>query len=200
VQLVEDGVVRLRHRLQTGDVQLATIAATDEPFMVRPLYPVYGVALWSKTHRLGQRRAIDVLELADEPLLLLNRNFASREWLDAACSVGHIRPRVLLESGAPHTIIALAAEGYGIGVVPSTAAIRDVRVRAAPLIQRGMAIGRWLAVGWNADRFLPRYATQFADELAAYCRRTHPGREFLRRAPPLPAPKEPIARAANALP
>ena len=32
------------------------------------------------------------------------------------------------------------------GVVPSTTAIRDGRARGAPLIQRGIPIGRWLPV------------------------------------------------------
>jgi LysR family cyn operon transcriptional activator len=192
VQLFEDGATRLRHRLQNGDVQLATIAAGgDEAFLLRPLYPVYGIAVLSRTHRLGRRRTIDIQELANEPLLLLHRTFASREWLDAACSVAHIRPRVLLESGAPHTIVALAAEGHGIGVVPSTVAIRDERVRAAPLIQHGMPMGRWLAVAWDRERFLGRNTAQFVEELVAYCGRSHPGREFIRHAPPPPRPNEP---------
>jgi DNA-binding transcriptional LysR family regulator len=200
VQLLEDGAANLPLRLKAGDVQLATFAATEEAFSLRPLYPVYGLAVLPRTHRLGHRRTIDIRELAEEPLLLLRRTFASREWLDAACSVAHIRPRVLLESGAPHAIVALAAEGHGIGVVPSTVAIRDGRVRGAPLVQRGIAIGRWLAIGWDADRFLPRYAAQFVEGLAAHCRRSHPGREFIRYSPALTRPKEPTGPAATKIP
>jgi LysR family cyn operon transcriptional activator len=112
-----------------------------------------------------------------------------------ACNVARIRPRVLLESRVPHTIIALAAEGHGVAVVPSTVAIRDERVRGAPLTQRGSAIGRWLTIGWDPQRFLARYAERFVEELVAYCRRAHPSRAFLRQTP-LPQPRERLVASA----
>ena len=108
---------------------------------------------------------LDVADLADEPLLLLHRTFGSREWFDAACGVAHIRPRVLVESAAPHTLIALAVAGYGVGVVPSTVLVPR-SARAMALVQRGTSTGRWLTVAWDPHRSLPAYAAQFADELA----------------------------------
>jgi LysR family cyn operon transcriptional activator len=167
-----------------------------QAFRQRPLFPVYAVGVSSRNHRLGRGRTVDIAELAQEPLLVLDRTFVGREWLDTACNVAHIRPRILLESRAPQTIIALAAEGYGVAVVPSTVAIRDERVRGVPLTQRGSAIGRWLTIGWHPQRFLSRYAERFVEELVTSCRRAHPGREFLRAAP-LPQPKEPATRAAK---
>jgi len=199
VHLIEDGGNRLPARLRDGDIQLV-LTAVFHDLQQRPLYPVYAVGVAAKSHRLGRRRTIDVGDLREEPLLVLDRTFLSREWLDVACSAAHIRPRVILESRAAHTIIALAAEGHGVAVVPSTVAIQDGRVRGAPLTQRGSAIGRWLTVGWDPQRFLARYAEHFVAELIAYCRRTHPGREFLRHAPQLPRPKEPAGTTAKAYP
>lgn len=200
VQLIEDGGSRLPARLRNGDVQVVLTVVIDDAFLQRPLFPVYAIGLASKSHRLGRRRTIDIAELAQEPLLVLDRTFVGREWLDTACNVAHIRPRILLESRAPHTIIALAAEGQGVAVVPSTVAIRDERVRGAPLTLRGSAIGRWLTVGWDPQRFFARYAEHFVEELAAYCRRAHPGREFLRHAPPLSRPMESASRTGKAHP
>lgn len=59
----------------------------------------------------------------------------SREYFEQACRVAHIRPRVLLESGAPHTVVALAAAGYGLAIAPSNAHILRPGVRALPLVQ-----------------------------------------------------------------
>lgn len=191
VQLVEDGGVRLPSRLANGDTHLIFTVVIDERFRQRPLYPGYGLAVLSKKHRLSQRRTIDVEELADEPLLLLHRTFASREWLETACNVARIRPRVLLESGAPHTIIALAGTGYGIAVIPSTVAAPRRNVWCAPLTQRGTPLGRWLTVAWDAHRFLAPYAERFVEEVVAYCERFYPGREFTRRASLPPRPREP---------
>jgi len=61
----------------------------------------------------------------------------------------------------------------------------------AVVVHRGVSIGRWAVVAWDAQRFLPQYATRFVEELVAQCRRDYPGREYVRRAPPLPRPREP---------
>lgn len=187
VHFVEDGGLRLADRLERGDVELALIVP-NERFRARPLFPAHSLAVMSKKHPLSRRRALDIAELSDKPLLLLNRTFGSREWFDSACNVARIRPRVLLESAAPHTLVALAGMDYGIAVVPSNVAL-PASVRALPLIQRGASIGRWLTVAWDSRRMLAAYAEQFVDELAAHWRLDYPGRDLVRRAPPLPRPK-----------
>lgn len=190
VQLIEDGGVRLRSRLASGDMQVALTVILGERFRHRALYPTYGVAVMSKEHNLGRRRTIEVAELAREPLLLLHRAFGSREWIDRACDAAHIRPHILLESAAPHTIIALARAGHGIAIVPSTVVIPRTHVHAAPLMHKGKSIGQWLMAGWDAHRFLAPFAERFIDELARYCERTHPGKEFISRASPPPKPQQ----------
>jgi DNA-binding transcriptional LysR family regulator len=187
VHFVEDGGLRLPGRLEHGDVHLALVVPGDR-FRYTLLYPVHNLGVVSKKSRLRHRRVLDVADLAEEPLLLLHRTFGSREWFDSACNVAHIRPRVLVESAAPHTLIALAEVGYGVGVVPSTMLVPR-GVRAVALVQRGASIGRWLTVAWDPHRSLPAYAAQFADELVLFCRRDYPGRDLIRRAPPLPRPK-----------
>jgi LysR family transcriptional regulator, cyn operon transcriptional activator len=191
VQLVEEGGVAMPSRLESGDVHLALMAVDDDRFRIRLLYPVRGIAVVPNGHKLSRRRMIEVAEIAGEPLLLLRNEFASRDWFETACRIARIRPRVLLESGAPHTAIALAGAGYGIAVVPSTVVIPAGHVRGIPLLERGAAVGRWLRVAWRPERFLSGYADQFIDELCRYCQREYPGREFNRCATALPRPREP---------
>jgi len=188
VHFLEDGGLRLPSRLEKGDVHLALIVP-DDRFHNKPLYPVLNLAVLSKGHRLSRRRTLEIAALGDEPLLLLlQRGFGSREWFDAASNIAHIRPRMRLESAAPHTLIALTKVGYGVAVVPSTVVIPG-DVHALPLMQRGVPLGRWLTIAWDPQRLLASYANQFVDELVAHCRRDFPGREFVRQAPPLPRPK-----------
>jgi DNA-binding transcriptional LysR family regulator len=195
VHLVEDGGLRLADRLERGDVHLA-LMVPDERFSQHPLFPLYVLAVLPEKHRLSRHRMLDIVELADEPVLLLNRSFAVREWFDAACSVARIRPRALVESASPHTIIALAGASHGVAVVPSTVLIPRGSVRAMALVRRGVALGSWVTVAWDPQRFLAPYAKQFVEEIAAYCQRAHPGREFIRYAP-LPRPKEPAKQSAK---
>ena len=189
VRLVEEGGARLPSRLERGDVHLAVMPAGEGEFHDRLLYPMYVLAVLPADHRLGKRGALEVAELAEEPLLRLSHNFASHLWFEAACQVAHIRPRVLLESSAPQTLIALARTGHGIAVVPTPVRIPPEGVRIVPLVHRGSPIGRWATVAWDPRRYISPSAEQFAAELVAHVSTKYPGKEHARRAPPLPRPK-----------
>jgi LysR family cyn operon transcriptional activator len=193
VHLVEDGGSRLAGHLDRGDIDVALMPAGEDRFSSRLLYPMHVLAVLSQGHRLSRRAVIDVTELADEPLLRLSSSFASHGWFEAACQVAHIRPRVLFESVAPQTLIALARTGHGVAVVPSPVRIPNAGVRAAVVVHREVSIGRWTVAAWAPQRFLPPYAVQFVEELEAHCREGYPGHEYGRRAPPLPRPRETIS-------
>jgi DNA-binding transcriptional LysR family regulator len=193
VHIVEDGGVRLPLRLQRGDVHLAIMPQGDERFNGRLLYPIYLFAVMARDHRLRRRAVLDVVDLVADPLLLLTRAFASREWFYVACHAAHIRPNIAFESAAPQTLIALAAGGHGIAVVPGGVLIPHEKVHAAPLVHRRIPIGRWQEIAWDPQRFLAPYAEQFIEGLVAYTQRNYPNRDLTRRAPPIPRPKEPIS-------
>jgi DNA-binding transcriptional LysR family regulator len=200
VHLIEDGGVRLPHRLERGDVHLALMAGGDGRFHGRLLFPLYVLAIMPRAHRLTRRATLEIAELADEPLLLPRRDFRSRQWFDAASQLAHIQPRLLLESGAPDTLVALARAGYGVAVVPSNVPIPPRGVCAVPLVQRGVSIDGWLSIVWDPRRFLAPYAERFAEELVVHSRHGYPGRSLTRRAPRLPRPKETTASGAMLAP
>jgi len=191
VDLVEDGGARIPEHLARGNVHLALMTAGDNAYPCRILAPIFVLAVVSLSHRFARRATLEIGELADESLLLLRRDYASRGWFDTACHIAHIKPRIVLESAAPHTLLALARTHHGVAIVPSNVHIPRGTVRALPLVHRRVSIGRWTSVAWDPQRFLPPYGKQFIDELDAYCRKNYPGREFIKRAPPIPRPKEP---------
>ena len=114
-----------------------------------------------------------------------------RVWFDRACEVARIRPRVRLESAAPHTLVELAAADYGIAVIPSTVIARAEGVKLVPIVLNGQSLGRWSMVAWDRERLLPKYAREFVDELVARSRRADPGKKVTRNAPPLARPEPP---------
>jgi LysR family transcriptional regulator, cyn operon transcriptional activator len=198
VHLVEDGGSRLPGRLERGDIDVAVMPAGDDRFANRLLYPMHVLAVLPEGHRLSRRAVLDVTELAEEPLLRLGSGFASHGWFEAACHLAHIRPRVLFESVAPQTLIALARTGHGVALVPSPVRISGAGVRVALIVHRGVSIGRWAVAAWEPQRFLPPYAAQFVEELVTHCRRGYPGHEYSRRAPPLRRPREGLIEKGQA--
>src|SRR5262245_31197029 len=186
LQLIEDGGTQLEDRLEAGELHLALTRGGDPRFRGRLLFPNRLLAVVPTGHRLARRQTVEVAELVHEPLLLLRQGFTSREWFDAACRAVHAHPRGLLESGAPSLLVALAREGLGIAVVPSTVRVPRVRVRPVPILHAGASLGLWVAANWDPRRFLAPYAERFVESLAAYAAR-HLGQEF-RQAPPIPLP------------
>jgi DNA-binding transcriptional LysR family regulator len=191
VHLLEAAAARLQTHLDRGDVHVGIMPSGLDSFQGQVLYPIYVTAALSRTHRLARRSVLEITQLAEEPLLLLSREFGLRAWFEAACDVAHVRPRALMESVAPHTLIALAGEGYGVAVVPSDVQPQQVTVRLVPLVHRGAPVGRWAVITWNPQRFLAPYAEKFMAELVASARHGYPGRSVTRRAPSLPQPPRP---------
>lgn len=189
VHFIEDGGGRISDRLAQGDAQIVLTSVANPLFKSRLLYPAYVLAVVAASHPLGRRSSVDVSELADEPLLLLQRGFASRGWFDAACSNVDIKPPIVLESAAPHTLIALAASGEGVAIVPSNSSIPHTSVKAMSVTYRGKPIGRWALVAWDSRRIFPSIAQHFVDELITQMHRGYPNHELTKHLPALRRPK-----------
>jgi LysR family cyn operon transcriptional activator len=186
LHLIEDGGAQLLDRLEAGEIHLALTVAGDPRFHFRLLRPIRLLAVARAGHRIAHGRTVEVANLARETLLLLRSGFGSREWLDAACRVLHVRPQILVESGAPSTLIALARAGHGVAVIPSTVRFSPLGTRALAVVHAGTPLGRWLAANWDPRRFMPPYVERFVRAVAVYSER-HPGRE-LGPVPPVPTP------------
>ena len=187
VRLTEEGGVRLYELVERGEIHLALSGIlTGRPLESRRLFPIRVLAVVARTSRWRRRTTIDVTELANEPMLLLTKEFGSRQLFDAACRIAQLQPRVVLESRAPQSLVTLAEAGQGIAVVPSTLRFTSKRVRILPVVQAGRSLGVWGGVAWDPRRSLPRYATSFIEDLATWTARAVPGRRFDRVAPPLP--------------
>jgi DNA-binding transcriptional LysR family regulator len=196
VHLTEAASTRLQGLVDRGDVHLGVLPSGHDILHGRLLYPIYVTAAVAAQHPFARRRVLEIAELDDKPLLLMNRQLLAglRSWFDAACDVAHARPRAVFESAAPQTLVALAAESYGIAIVPSDVRILHGNVRLVPLVHRKVPVGRWACISWDPRRFLPPYAEKFVEELAASVRRSFPGRDLIRRAPAIPQQPRPLAR------
>ena len=147
IDVIEDGGARIPERLERGDVHLALMNAGNEDFGRRLLAPNHVLAVVSPKHRVAGKKVLEIAELQGEALLLLRRDFASRGWFDTACHIARVKPRVLLESSAPHTLLALARTGNAVAVMPTNVRIpRELSpspaARASACVDRTMGYRR----------------------------------------------------------
>jgi LysR family transcriptional regulator, cyn operon transcriptional activator len=181
VRLFEDSPGNLWARLERGELSVAISFPGHEGLGSRLLFPVCALVLMSPNHRLARRKALEVDELAGERLLLPGRQFLTRQWFDAACRRGNLRPIVALESTMPHALVALARVDYGIAIVPSHTPFDHRELRGARLTQRGTMLGAWAAIAWERHRFQPPFVERFVEELVRHARRAYPSSEVAGR-------------------
>ena len=186
VQVTVEGGIRLLDLVEEGAIHLALSGVLGRAHLrSHLLFPIRVLAVSAARRGRKRRRTIDVTDLADEPLLLLRRDFGTRQLFDAACRVARLHPRILMESGDPHSLVALAEAGHGVAIVPSTLPFHSRRLEVVPILMKRQSLGIWGAVVWDPRRSLPVHAARFVEELAAHVRRGYPGSRFDRTAPPV---------------
>ena len=179
VKVSEGTGIEILAMLERGEIHLGqslvhAVQPDDRRFGSYPLAPVELLAACHPSLTLGNRGAIEVGRLAPYPLLLLDGGFAVRRAFDAACRLAGLKQNILLESRAPHTLLALAEAGHGVAIIPSALRTHRYVLRIVGVTYRGKSLREPLAIFWEKRRPLPPYATAFCEMLAEYVREVFP--------------------------
>ena len=157
------------------------------------LTPLEFLAASRESLDVGTGGEIDIVRLADYPLLLLDQSFYVRTTFDAACRLARVEPNVFIESRTPHALLALAEAGHGVAVVPSVLPTNRYRLQLARITHLQKPLREAYAVLWDKRRALPPYARDFCEALAEHVRRIFPVSR-----PSAPAAQRPARRARAA--
>lgn len=86
-------------------------------------------------HPLAGRRNISLRELADETLIVVPRGTGGRAAIDAPFAGAGLAPRMAFEAGDPRVLMALAARGLGVAIVPASAPQGLSALRIRPVVR-----------------------------------------------------------------
>jgi len=165
--------------LERGEIHLAqsllrAIPQNDHRFESYALEPVDMLAACHPRQKLGKDGQIEISELAPYPLLQISSEFVIRKTFDAACRLAGITPNVLMESRAPHALLALAEAGHGVAIIPSALRTQHYRLRIVRVMYQGKPLSEPLTVLSDRRRPLPPFAIAFREMLAEHCRNVFP--------------------------
>jgi DNA-binding transcriptional LysR family regulator len=146
----------------------------DRRFESRVLPSDEVLAACAPSLELGHAGAIDIRRLASYPLLLLESGYSIRRLFDAACRLTDVEPNILLESRAPHTLLALAEAGQGVAIIPSLLRTDRYTLKIVRVTHRRKPIRERYAIQWDKRRPMPPYAESFCEALAEYMREVLP--------------------------
>jgi LysR family nitrogen assimilation transcriptional regulator len=138
-------------------------------FASHALPPDEVLAACNPSVQLGHAGMIDIGRLASSyPLLLLESGYSIRRMFNAACRLAGVVPNVLLESRAPHTLLALAEAGHGVAIIPSLLRTDRYALRIVRVAQGRKPLRERLVIQWDRRRPLPPYAERFCEAVAEY--------------------------------
>ncbi len=123
---------------------------------------------------LGRDGMVDIVSLAPHPLLLLDPGYSVRRLFNAACRLADVEPIILLESRAPHTLLALAEAGTGVAIIPSVLRTDRYRLKIARVTHRRKPLRDRFVIQWDKRRPMPGYAQNFCVALAVYMQEVLP--------------------------
>jgi DNA-binding transcriptional LysR family regulator len=177
INLMEEGAAALIDAVRIGSIHLAVASLPpDTDLHGQLLFPIGVMAVVPKTHPLKRRKTIEIAELAPHQLLLLRKNFLSRQLFDRACVAAHVNPRILLDSNSANSLLALVGAGQGIAILPSTVRLESSPQQRVVPLRHGKPIGMWMSVIWHPKRYLTPAARLFIETAQRLTRRRYPGR------------------------
>ena len=173
--LVEADADRQLIMLERGEAHLAVnvlnvIRVDSQRFATRAL-PVFNVlAAFAPALPLRRTGSIDIRDLCEYPLLLPHHSYATRSIFDAACRLAGVAPNVEVESGAAHALLALAAAGHGVAIIPSILRPDPNALHTLRVTHRRKELHIELAVLWDRRRSFAGHAETFARLLSRHVR------------------------------
>jgi len=101
-------------------------SAIERALEIEPLCAQREVLIAPPSHKLAKRRRARIAELAGEPLLLLGRGSAGRDYVDRELARAGVRPRVVMEMNSVELLKRMVELGFGLSIVPALAVEREV--------------------------------------------------------------------------
>jgi DNA-binding transcriptional LysR family regulator len=169
IRLFEAGAANLLTMIEHGELHFAVTASLGHDHLAsRLIPPVQLLALTAPRSRLGGGERVEIGTLANVPLLVMPAGYATRETFDAACRIAGVRGSVVFESASLSTLAAFAAAGHGVAIVPATFRSKGERVQIARLELRHKSVTIPLAILWDGNKPLPRFAEKLPELLSGH--------------------------------
>jgi len=137
VSVVEEITPLLLERLRSGSMDVAVLALPipvrshefeSSAVMTEKLY-----AVLPARHALARRSTLALLELRNDPFLLLRDGHCFRQSAVEACKRARLNPQIIFESGQFSSILSMVSAGLGVSIVPEMAIEKRAGCRYIPV-------------------------------------------------------------------
>ena len=164
VVLSQEPAHDIRRDLDRGAVELGLTLEQSADYGWLPVQRERLVVVVPPTHRLRQRKRVELSELADDELVTTPPGFGYSSLVQGLLAEAGVSMRISFESADLATIEGLVSAGLGVAVVPEPFAGLTGSVGLA-LASQGAS--RTIGLTWRTDRPLAPPAQRFLDFVGA---------------------------------
>lgn len=127
LRLHEDITAHLLNSLLDGELDLAIVSlpVRNPDLICAELFREPILVAVPPDHRLARSSPVKVAELKHERLLVLHEGHCFRDNSLTICRRARFQPQVVFEGDQLNTLLSLVASGYGISLIPASAARLD---------------------------------------------------------------------------
>ncbi len=127
------------------DIGVSALPVNDPEIRTTPLFDEEDIVIAPASHPLAMMDVVTMADLADHQLLMAAPGTPFRQETDAAFGAVGLRPRPQVEIDGIRLLASLAFQGFGVAIVPATAAPGWVggdwkRIRVDGLARRSVGI------------------------------------------------------------
>jgi LysR family hydrogen peroxide-inducible transcriptional activator len=165
--LVEDRTERLLAALLGGELDLGIMALPirDERLHVEKLVTEPLLMALPAGHRLAAKSEVKLVDVVDEPFILLDEMHCFGDQVLSLCRHGGIEPKVVCLGEQIVTLLAMVSAKQGISIVPEMAATGDTNKTRVYRPLGKPAPTRTLCAVWHKQRYRPPSLRAFVDVL-----------------------------------
>jgi LysR family transcriptional activator of glutamate synthase operon len=117
-RLTQGGSERLEAAVTAGDADMAIMSPRPDGLAWHPLSTERLLLAVPYGHRLAGHAEVDLVDVADEPFIVMRHGFGLRSITEELFRAAGIRPEIAFEGEEATTVRALVAAGLGVAIVP----------------------------------------------------------------------------------
>ncbi len=145
------------------DAAIVALPIDDAQFEVEPLFSEELLLALPPDHRLARKRKLQLVDIADEPFVLLSEAHCLGQQIVSFCRHQSCLPTISCHSAQLLTVQQLVALGHGVSLIPQLAVDADHQGDCVYRSLSGPKPQRTLALVWRKHRHQSRLVHAFFD-------------------------------------
>lgn len=141
------------------DIGFCSLRAEENDIQFIPVAEEELVAVVPKDHKLAGYNDVSIEELAEYPQVIFNKGSGLRLEIDELFEKAKVTPEVLYTVDEDGALAGLVALGFGVGIVPNVAAVRNENTITLPI--RDLNYKRYIYMATVKNKYQSPIVRQF---------------------------------------